>query len=50
MEDIVEQLMGLEADLIRSGLGDEAGSLRTVIADLGWQLEEANDAGGVGDE
>lgn len=37
---IIEQLMELETDLTTAGLQDEAGSLRTVIADLHWQYQE----------
>lgn len=43
LEDIVEQLAELQVDLIRASRRDEAGSLRTVVADLGWQLEEMDD-------
>lgn len=52
LADIVEQLAELQVDLIRAGRRDEAGSLRTAIADLAWQLEEMDDTedGGEGDE
>lgn len=52
LDDIVEQLAKLQVDLIRAGRRAEAGSLRTAIADLAWQLEEMDDTedGGEGDE
>lgn len=50
LADIVEQLAELEVDLIRSSRRDEAGSLRTVIADLAWQLEEMDDIDDGGEE
>lgn len=51
LDGIVEQLAELQVDLFRANRRDEAGSLRTVIADLAWQLEEMDDTedGGEGD-
>lgn len=52
LDGIVGHLAELQVDLIRAGRRDEAGSLRTAIADLAWQLEEMDDTedAGEGDE